>query len=91
MNPLKWHSGPPPHIGWWNASLSRGSMLWRWWDGASWSFHVTVLTSASEASVRAEIKDTNLTQAKVIFWRHYYPKNARVPRIDPRVETKDKK
>lgn len=32
-----WHSGPPPAIGWWPASINRNFGPIRWWDGVSWS------------------------------------------------------
>ena len=37
-----WHSGPPPHVGWWNASFDfvKGNNDWRWWDGKCWSIVV---------------------------------------------------
>lgn len=34
-NPV-WHSGPPPSIGWWPASLTRDSTALRWFDGKDW-------------------------------------------------------
>lgn len=33
----KWHSGPPPSVGWWPASTFRYSSSIRWWDGKNWS------------------------------------------------------
>ena len=32
-----WHSGPPPHVGWWPASRNRYLRSLRWWNGAAWS------------------------------------------------------
>lgn len=32
-----WHSGPPPHVGWWTASLNRSTDYKRYFDGHSWS------------------------------------------------------
>jgi hypothetical protein len=33
----KWHSGPPPSIGWWPASIAADSACLRWWNGQYWS------------------------------------------------------
>lgn len=32
-----WHSGPPPSIGWWPASVNRHRGVLRWWNGSAWS------------------------------------------------------
>lgn len=32
-----WHFGPPPFIGWWNASTERDERARRFWDGDGWS------------------------------------------------------
>ena len=37
MSKPKWHSGPPPSIGWWPASYSRNTNVIRWWNGKWWS------------------------------------------------------
>lgn len=37
MTARQWHSGPPPEIGWWPASIVRDPNAIRWWDGFSWS------------------------------------------------------
>ena len=82
MNTCKWHSGPPPHIGWWNASLLELISVWRWWDGTAWSDFVSEDKNAATAANRAKQKisrgDAN------IKWTDYWPEKARVPRIDPR-------
>ena len=81
MNQYKWHSGPPPHIGWWNASFYFNDPdSWRWWDGLNWSCAAYKTLSASAASGLAA---TQLNPPDVIYWRHYYPKNACVARINP--------
>lgn len=78
-----WHSGPPPHIGWWNASWNRCSTSWRWWNGESWSAsccpHDPMRHVARMATLRGPITGH-------VEWTHYWPKNARVPRIDPTKE-----
>ena len=74
-----WHKGPPPHVGWWNASTSRARNLWRWWDGAEWS---TYVFSASTA-VAARRAAATTRGYNGIEWTDYYPADARVPRLDP--------
>ena len=76
-----WHKGPPPHVGWWNASRGRDESIWRWWDRAGWS----------KASPHSRSADVAGRQAKYlapisqdsIEWTHYWPENAHVPRLDP--------
>jgi len=81
MTTRKWHKGPPPHIGWWNASLMNDPKSWRWWNGKHWSDNCFPSedenTAALQAANRSVWSDTE------IEWTNYYPKNARVPRIDP--------
>jgi hypothetical protein len=81
----KWHSGPPPHVGWWNASVGCDPEVWRWWNGWRWSLPATPITSplsARNAATMSASQPTNLC----IQWRHYYPANARVPRINPNIK-----
>lgn len=33
----EWHSGPPPSIGWWPASIFKLETILRWWNGKHWS------------------------------------------------------
>ena len=73
------HKGPPPHVGWWNASVGRNQQVWRWWDGKRWSEFVSDRTSAETAGFNADFPAT----VSCVQWTDYYPKNARVPRIDP--------
>lgn len=82
MTDRKWHKGPPPHVGWWNASLGIDKTVWRWWDGSQWSYGAYPTCSVTQAARAADCKlDTAIAAIK---WTHYYPENARVPRIDPR-------
>lgn len=37
MAARKWHSGPPPSIGWWPASVDRDHTALRYWNGGWWS------------------------------------------------------
>lgn len=75
----EWHSGPPPHVGWWNANEYKNPYLWRWWNGENWSTAVHQSETAKWAgdSVNWPYYDDD------IVWSDYWPANARVPRIDP--------
>lgn len=75
----KWHKGPPPHIGWWNASVNRDGGIWRWWTGRRWSLPASSRCSAKEAAGEARLPAT----ASGIQWTDYWPEDARVPRIAP--------
>lgn len=81
MTDRTWHKGPPPHPGWWVASFSKDRICWRWWNGAKWSFPAYRSFTAQEAAIKAIRCEYG---TKDIEWTHYYPKDARVPRIDPR-------
>ena len=75
-----WKSGPPPHVGWWNASVCDDDIAWRWWNGKVWS--VVVYSSNSAEQVARFALDV-CEEVKSIFWTDYWPKGASVPRIDP--------
>lgn len=77
---LVWHKGPPPHVGWWNASNYEASGTWRWWDGLEWSTGVHANMPLSIA-VRHAVVHTVATEVK---WNDSYPAHARIPRYDPR-------
>lgn len=80
---LKWHKGPPPHIGWWLASVGCIENIWRFWDGKAWSYPLA--SGAPRALVGILSKDYAPSNTQdIIKWSKYYPENARVPRIDPR-------
>lgn len=81
MKKRVWHKGPPPHVGWWNASILCDPCAWRWWNGERWSKVAYCGESAKEAGVSAKLTGDN---DYFIEWTDYYPENARVPRIDPR-------
>ncbi len=76
-----WHKGPPPHVGWWNASRKRAIDLWRWWDGEQWSQGARARRTASAAAPIA--KRPAWSPKNEIEWSDYYPADARVPRLDP--------
>ena len=76
-----WHKGPPPHVGWWNAGLNRFEDCWRWWDGETWSKSAWEDESSHQAKAASELKEEPAIH--LIEWSDYWPKNARVPRINP--------
>lgn len=82
MSKRIWHKGPPPHVGWWNASSIRSNTCWSWWNGEFWGKATDPSDSASGASCQAA--ERTCREPHSIEWTDYYPKNARVPRIDPR-------
>ena len=84
MSARTWHSGPPPHVGWWNASIMLIEDAWRWWDGDRWSRAVYENESANDAAHSASLPAAE-PRNESIKWTDYYPKNARVSRIDPAV------
>ena len=51
----KWHSGPPPSLGWWPCSFrGRGGFNYlRWWDGQRWSWAARPTDSAADAAQTA--------------------------------------
>lgn len=79
MTTRTWHKGPPPHVGWWNASYFRSDFSWRWWDGECWSHICYEFMNSREAKNEAK-KSLSIHG---IEWTDYYPENARVPRVDP--------
>jgi len=77
----KWSSGPPPHIGWWNASTKMIGDVFRWWDGSRWSMAAWKWEDEFCASHWASIE--SICDSTSIMWSYYWPRNARVPRINP--------
>ena len=57
MTKRKWHSGPPPSIGWWPASILRDKNILRWWNGEFWSLDAWAHFTAQAAAHYAQIKD----------------------------------
>ncbi|MDR0274101.1 MAG: hypothetical protein LBI48_01935 [Burkholderiaceae bacterium] len=78
-----WHKGPPPHIGWWNTSINRDESMWRWWNGKHWSCSVKTGDGVMSAAYAASVG--TFYEMSSIEWTDYWPENARVPRIDPRI------
>lgn len=76
-----WNSGQPPYTGWWNASASKDESCWRWFSGGNFHFHAYSDYSAKLAGIASTVVASGGGE---LYWRWYYPENARVPRIDPR-------
>lgn len=78
-----WHKGPPPHIGWWMTKRPETTLVaWRWWAGSGWSVFCNENESPKSAGDWVEWSSCSYT-AREIEWTDFYPKNARVPRINP--------
>lgn len=80
--PLKirlWHSGPPPHVGWWQASSGRSTRTWRWWNGECWS----IVAFPDEDLDSVAWCAATPTQSLNMEWTTYWPEGARVPRVPP--------
>lgn len=90
MSERKWHKGPPPHIGWWNASMSRDNHLWRWWDGRQWSWGAYATEKDWQAAINACRPASPGDRSHGILWTDYYPRRARVPRINPAATSGEK-
>jgi hypothetical protein len=76
-----WNSGPPPHVGWWEASAGRHLNTWRWWDGTDWSNAAYPDFQTKNAVRQAKHK----WRHGRIEWTTRWPNNARVPRINPSI------
>jgi hypothetical protein len=80
----KWHDGPPPFAGWWNASRTKTTTSWRWWNGKNWGDYTPDHADAEEAAERANVPAYETDDPdKQIKWRWTYPKKARVQRHPP--------
>jgi len=82
MSKRTWHKGPPPHRGWWVASVSRLPEYWRWWNGEFWS--VACKASMPVEKISQNAATLTFFEMQEIEWSYYWPANARVPRVDPR-------
>lgn len=71
-----WRSGPPPAIGWWNASFNRSNDAWRWWDGNCWSLPAYPDYSADQAAAAAAQSRVKSHKHEVPLWNDYWPENA---------------
>ena len=64
----KWHSGPPPSVGWWPASSIRWEQPMRWWNGEIWSRPAYVRHNKMQA---ADIADQPaICEQSQIEWQH---------------------
>ena len=77
-----WHGGPPPHIGWWNASAACQDKAWRWWNGAGWSESAFDDHSDWGAAIEADRLAPGHQQT-LVRWTTHWPARARVPRMAP--------
>ena len=77
-----WNSGPPPHVGWWNASATESDRYWRWWDGVRWSKPAISTDHPRIVAVLAKTK-SDIRDPSIIKWTRHWPKNARVARVNP--------
>lgn len=83
LMPRIWHKGPPPHPGWWNASLQRSALSWRWWNGREWSFAVKPAEMAGPALNDLAAAAAPSWDQEDMEWNDYWPADARVPRLNP--------
>lgn len=56
MTKKTWHTGAPPSIGWWPASIMRDAEAIRWWDGKDWSRVAVPTQNKTEAASIASVK-----------------------------------
>lgn len=79
-----WHLGFPSNIGWYLTAImneEETTQHWRWFDGLQWSFACKPEYSLSLIAEYAQ-KYTVFTSCEFV-WCEFWPKNARVPRINP--------
>lgn len=81
MSRRVWRKGPPPHVGWWNASVQRDHEAWRWWDGKRWS-NAAFKGDRPKSVAEMAATPSGWGEGRV-EWTDYWPKNARVPRVAP--------
>jgi hypothetical protein len=63
---MKWHSGPPPSMGWWPCRL-KGEGFYdflRWWNGERWSLAVSA-RHAAESAAKIAITPTHYTTRQI--------------------------
>lgn len=63
-----WASGPPPSVGWWNASTREDPDARRWWSGRVWSAACWPGDSAHTEQC-AKLKKAKRDTQKLIRWR----------------------
>lgn len=63
----EWHSGPPPSLGWWPASLNRNSSELRFRHAGAWSLPLTRKASMKcVARIALSISD----QSERVEWQY---------------------
>lgn len=65
----KWHSGPPPSVGWWPASVIRDEDALRWWNGKVWS-QVAFIDDQLEEAASAAGKTVSKRESMSVEWQH---------------------
>lgn len=76
MTAYAWISGPPPHIGWWQASVCQNPRFWRWWNGEYWSDPAQATYTPDEAEQTALFTIAFPQIAGKIRWTYYWPEGA---------------
>jgi uncharacterized protein YeaO (DUF488 family) len=84
MSKRTWNKGYPPFTGWWCTKIGPITNLWRWFDAEkqTWSISAATFYTAEMAALSAAEEDWD--RPDLTEWSYSWPKNARVPRIDPR-------
>jgi len=87
MSKRTWNKGFPPHTGWWNASVIRSDLIWRWFDAETQQWGQACSEESSKKHLRLAAR-TPVSQEDndQMEWTDYWPENSRVPRIDPMKE-----
>lgn len=65
---MKYHSGPPPSVGWWPTKDLIFENAARWWNGHDWSVWVSEDNHPIRAGICANIKTT--MNQEDIKWAH---------------------
>jgi hypothetical protein len=65
---IEWAAGPPPCVGWWNASSRNDEFARRWWNGRAWSAACWVGDSAHTMQC-AKLKIAKRETQLLIRWR----------------------
>jgi len=68
MEDNKWHSGPPPSLGWWHASTNKNKDSFRWWNGKFWSFPASQYDDIIMVGIYA--KEPSSFVSSTIQWKH---------------------
>ena len=66
---VKWHTGNPPAVGWYRASLWKRECIYRWWNGRVWSLPVNFRENSVTAAFLADMPQ-KLYETERIFWAY---------------------